>query len=113
MYKSNIVLITNFARNLAQRGVHFLLYLPSVSPYFKTFDEYENGGPSLQTAAMIFNDLIALQDSIPGYFHFYNADKSGNHDYTDADAYDANHLCTAGAQKFSARLDSVVKTILK
>ncbi len=113
LYKYNLTLITNFARTLAQRGVHFLLYLTPVSPYYKAFDEFENGGPSSETAAMICNDLVALQDSVPGYFHFYDADKLGNHDYTDADAYDANHLCTVGAQKFSARLDSVVKTILK
>jgi uncharacterized protein (TIGR02171 family) len=113
VYKANLALVKTFARTLAKRGIHFLLYLTPLSPYFENFGEFENGGPSLQTAAMIFNDLIALQDSIPGYFHFYDADKFGNHDYTDADAYDANHLCTDGAQKFSARLDSVVKTILK
>ena len=112
-YQANMQLIKNFARTLAQRGIHFLLYLTPVSPYYKNFGVYLNGGPTLETAAVICNDLIALQDSVPGYFHFYDANKMGNHDYTDADANDANHLCINGAQKFSSRLDSVVKTILK
>jgi uncharacterized protein (TIGR02171 family) len=113
VYRTNIALVKNFARDLARRGIHFLLYLPPVSPYYKDHDVYVSAGPTLQAAAMICNDLIALQDSVPGYFHFYDADKMGAHDYTDADAFDVSHLCTAGAEKFSMRLDSVVKTILK
>jgi hypothetical protein len=60
-----------------------------------------------------FEELAALQDSVPGYFHFYNADNLGIHDYSDAEAYDANHLCARGARKFSSRLDSLVKAILQ
>jgi hypothetical protein len=112
-YRTNIELIKTFARNLAQRGIHFLLYLTPVSPYYKDFGVYVSSGPTLQTAKTICNDLIALQDSVPGYFHFYDANKLGYHDYFDADANDMAHLCTIGAQKFSSRLDSVVKTILR
>lgn len=35
-----------------------------------------------------------------------------NHDYTDADASENSHLCSVGAQKLSARLDSIAHMIL-
>jgi hypothetical protein len=54
----------------------------------------------------------ALQDSIPGYFHFYDANGEGNHDYADSEAVDFDHLFPAGARKLSVRLDSVVQAIL-
>jgi uncharacterized protein (TIGR02171 family) len=112
-YKVNIALLKNFAEKLARHGVHFLLYLTPVNPAYKKFNVFESSGPDMPVAKQICDQLLSLQDSIPGYFHFYNADNFGNHDFSDADAYDANHLCTVGARKFSSRLDSLVKSILK
>jgi hypothetical protein len=84
VYRTNIELIKSFARNLAQRGIHFLLYLTPVSPFYKDYGVFESGGPTLQTAAMICKDLMAMQDSVPGYFHFCDANKMGEHDYADS-----------------------------
>ncbi len=112
VYKTNMILIKNCAKQLAQRGIHFLIYLTPESPFYGNFNTYDAAGPNIQTAGMIISELIALQDSVPGFFHFYDANKFGNHDFTDADAYDAAHLCTIGAQKFSVRLDSLVKVLL-
>ena len=35
----------------------------------------------------------------------------GNHDYTDKMAVNKDHLCTLGAEKFTQRLDSLLKTL--
>ena len=45
-------------------------------------------------------------------FHYYDAHNEGNHDYTDSDALDCSHLSYTGALKLSARVDSVLMTIL-
>jgi hypothetical protein len=47
------------------------------------------------------------------YCHFYDANLGGNHDYTNAEASDWDHLCDAGAEKFSRRLDTLIHGILK
>ena len=37
--------------------------------------------------------------------------KEGHHDYTDAMAYNPNHLSYLGAALFTARLDAFLKTL--
>ncbi len=54
----------------------------------------------------------ALQDSFPSYVHFYDGNLDGYHDYVDSEAFNFDHLCPAGARKFSIRMDSVVHEIL-
>jgi hypothetical protein len=46
------------------------------------------------------------------YFHFYNANLNGNHDYTGEEAQDGNHLCPPGAQKLTARVDSLIQSLV-
>jgi len=55
--------------------------------------------------------LRTLESEYP-YFPVYDAYRDGNHDYTDEDALNWNHLCPHGAAKLSARLDSVILGIL-
>jgi hypothetical protein len=56
--------------------------------------------------------LSSLQDSFPNYVHFYDANLGGYHDYVDSEAANFDHLCPAGARKFSTRMDSVMHVIL-
>jgi hypothetical protein len=55
--------------------------------------------------------VTSLQTKYP-YFHVYDAYQNGNNDYTDADAYNSDHLCPTGAQKLTVRLDSLIQGIL-
>jgi len=55
-----------------------------------------------------FTDLSRANPLI----HLYDAHKGGNHDYGNEDATDQDHLSEHGAQKFSARVDSLVNEIL-
>jgi uncharacterized protein (TIGR02171 family) len=113
VYTANFNKIKVLAQELALRKIHFLLYLTPESPYYKTTGYYGRYGPSRQTGEAIVSQLKSLQDSIPGYFHFYDANLEGNHDYADSEAINFDHLCPAGARKFSGRLDSMVHVILK
>jgi uncharacterized protein (TIGR02171 family) len=111
-YRENFQKIKDLAQTLADRKIHFLLYLTPESPQYRFTDSYCRDGPSRATGEAVVSQLKALQDSIPGYFHFYDANRGGDHDYADSEAYDCDHLCPAGARKLSVRLDSLARAIL-
>lgn len=37
---------------------------------------------------------------------------NGDHDYSENEAQDENHLCSAGAKKLAARVDSIIHTLI-
>jgi uncharacterized protein (TIGR02171 family) len=112
LYKVNFQKIKSLAQVLAGRNIHFLLYITPESPYYRSTDFYGRSGPTRTVGEEIVSQLKALQDSVPGYFHFYDANLEGNHDYADSEAADFDHLCYVGATKLSRRLDSLVHAIL-
>jgi uncharacterized protein (TIGR02171 family) len=111
-YAVNFSIIKNMAHQLYEKKIHFLLYLTPESPAFKNTNSFGKYGPNWKTADTVITKIKALQDTFPGYFHFYDAYRNGNHDYADSEASDCEHLCAAGARKLSQRLDSVVTSIL-
>jgi hypothetical protein len=44
---------------------------------------------------------------------YFDENKFGDHDYTDAMAYNIDHLGTAGAKQFTHRLDSLLSTLAR
>ena len=111
-YQINFAIIKDVARQLYLNKIHFLMYITPESPYYKNTVSYGRYGPNWPTAEAIIARIKALQDTFPGYFHFYDANLDGNHDYADSEASDCEHLCTVGAKKLSRRMDSVVTFIL-
>ena len=111
-YINNIALLKRLIQDLAARKVHLLMINFPESPAYKNTDHYNMDGASWPTGMAVVRQLEALQDSSP-YFHFYDAYQNGNHDYTDAEAQNWNHLCPVGAAKLSTRLDSLIHTILQ
>jgi uncharacterized protein (TIGR02171 family) len=111
-YEINFAIIKDVANQLYLKKIHFLMYITPESPYYKNTNSYGRYGPNWQTAQAIITRVRALQDTFPGYFHFYDANLDGNHDYADSDASDCEHLCPVGAQKLSRRMDSLVTFIL-
>ena len=60
--------------------------------------------------------MIADMDSIASvneWVTFYDAHRYGNHDYAENEFFDHLHLCVNGAEKLSARLDSIFTVILE
>jgi hypothetical protein len=111
VYQQNFELLKKLVFKLAAKKIHFLAYITPESPYYKNTNAFGYYGPSQATARAVIAQLQALQDSTP-YFHFYDANNFGSHDYSDGEAYNQDHLCALGAAKFSRRLDSVVHTFL-
>jgi hypothetical protein len=55
---------------------------------------------------------IKSLETVNLYFHLYDTYNFGNHDVTDADAGNRNHLCPAGAAKITTRLDTIIHGII-
>jgi hypothetical protein len=111
-YRKDFAVVKDLARQCALRKIHFLMYITPETPYYRGTESYGIYGPGRETARAIIGQLTALQDTFPPYVHFYDANQYGFHDYGDSEAVDFDHLCKAGARKFSARMDSVVHSIL-
>jgi len=107
--QQNIGFIDTLADTLAAHGVHFLVVNFPQNPRYRETDYIGRYGPSRSTYNQLVEWLRALEAENP-YFHFYDANAYGEHDYTDEDALDANHLRHAGAGKLGSRIDSLLTT---
>ena len=112
VYKQNFESLKQLVFLLARKKIHFLIYITPESPYYQYTNFFGAYGPTRTTAVAVIKQLKALQDSTQ-YFHFYDGNNFGNHDYTDDEAFNQDHLCSVGAAKFSHRIDSVLHVILK
>jgi len=110
-YQDNMNRIYALASDLARRHIHLLLLITPESPHYRQTESYGRSGPNRPCAENIINQVNMLCGANP-YVHLYDANNFGDHDYTDAEAYDYDHLCDAGAKKLSARVDSVLVEIL-
>ena len=99
-------LITQLSQELAAKGIHLILINFPMSPKYKNTAYYSSDGPSWATATAVVVQFRALEAS-NSYFHFYDAYNNGVNDYSDADAFNCNHLCPNGAAKLTARLNTL------
>lgn len=110
-YKKNMHDIDSLIDFLSARGIHLLVYTLPESPVYSTLNSCGAFGPNLATGHAVIAAFKARELRNP-YFHFYDANMFGQHDYPSEDFFDDSHLCKAGAQKFSVRMDSLVQGIL-
>jgi uncharacterized protein (TIGR02171 family) len=110
-YRNNIALLERMIKEVSAKKVHLLIINFPESPAYRGTDHYTRYGPSWETGRAMIKQVKALESVYP-YFHLYDAYNDGNHDYTDTDARDWNHLCSNGAAKLTARLDSLIQHIL-
>jgi formylglycine-generating enzyme required for sulfatase activity len=106
-----ITIVKNLAAVAAQKKVHVLIVNTPQHPGYATSENMGRLGPSVQTYRKLEKILQAIE-SQNSYFHYYDANNFGNHDYTDEDAYDANHLSPKGAAKLTSRIDSLINIYL-
>jgi uncharacterized protein (TIGR02171 family) len=110
-YRANLDSLISLIRVMSANKIHLLAISFPVSPYYKNYNRYSRYGPSMATGIAVMAQLDSLQNVYP-YFHIYDAELYGNHDYTDADAKDYDHLCPTGAAKLSGRLAPIIDSIL-
>jgi formylglycine-generating enzyme required for sulfatase activity len=106
-----ISIVNQFAALAAQKNIHVLIVNTPQHPGYATSENMGCLGPSVQTYKKLEEKLRGIEAQ-NAYFHYYDANNFGNHDYTDEDAYDANHLSPKGAAKLTSRIDSLITTYL-
>jgi hypothetical protein len=110
--QNNFTTIRMLADTLKKTDIHWIIINYPVAPYYVNTDAYSYWGPSRETAYDIISQLKRIEDSNP-YFHLYDANNNGNHDYGESEAADKNHLNLFGAEKLTGRVDTLIDSILK
>jgi uncharacterized protein (TIGR02171 family) len=109
IYRENFRVLEDVAALAVQKGVHIVFVNFPQNPAYKNTSIYQRSGPDWNTARSIIAQVKDLEKISPKV-HFYDAYNFGNHDYTNEDAFDADHLSPKGAIKLSSRLDSLIGT---
>ena len=110
--QANVVLFKYLADTLLLRGAHLLVVNFPENPLYRQTSMIGRLGPSRATYAQLSSWLRTLEQQ-NAFFHFYDANNGGDHDYTDAEALDCNHLNYLGARKLAGRIDSLCRIYLK
>jgi uncharacterized protein (TIGR02171 family) len=92
-------------QNIKVVGVEFPL-----NPNYKNDDIYGKYGLRNSDAPEIIERLNALTEKYSN-FTFFDQHKMGEHDYLEGMNFDDDHLCRAGAERITHRLDSLLKTL--
>jgi formylglycine-generating enzyme required for sulfatase activity len=108
----NLRHLAALADTFATHNIQVLVVQYPENPAYKTTSSIARYGPSRATYGQLVLWLDSLSQRNP-FFHFYDANNGGDHDYADSEALDANHLNYLGARKLSARLDSLLKVYVK
>lgn len=108
----NMDTLESLVRNVTSRGWAFVLVKFPESPGYASTPIAGRWGPGWDEYHRLVQLIRGLESKHPG-FRFYDAYLDGAHDYTDQEAYNADHLNYSGAVKLSRRLDSVVAGCLR
>jgi hypothetical protein len=111
-YQSNFRMFASLADTLASHSMYLLGIIFPESPHYRNTPSYGKYGPLRSTATEIIRQLDSLADTNP-YFLFYDANQGGNHDYSDSEALNIDHLSQSGALKLTGRIDSLINRVEK
>ena len=81
-----------------------------MSPKFVETKSFGRYGLSRSKAPELIDSLQSLSKTYTN-FVLMDENKMGNHDYTDADAQNRDHLCSVGAIQMTRRLNSLLDSL--
>ncbi len=110
-YIQNVAGLESMISELNQLRIHVLFIITPENPAFAKMGFAGRYGPSLNVGKLIVARFRQFENQYP-YFHLLDVNQFGNHDYTDAEARDPDHLCPLGAARMSASVDSLMDSIL-
>lgn len=106
-YLGNMRLLEQVASDLEARGIKLLVVNFPVNPGYKETAHADWQGPTWPIYDSAIQAMKMLESSHQNY-RFYDANRSGLHDYSSVDAYNDGHLSFIGAQKLTRRIDSLI-----
>ena len=104
--QENIQLFKDMKKIAEKRGLNLLLAITPRNPdYYTSTDSYGLFGPSREVAEQIIDELKKSGLLI------FDENRYGKHDYTPEMAFNNSHVSYLGARHFTARLDSLLRTL--
>ena len=108
----NLSWLEELIDSAAARGVNVLAVNFPQNPGYKTATMVGKDGPSHFTFQRLVARLHEMEQQASN-FYFYDANNGGDHDYTDSEAMDTNHLNSRGGRKLAARVDSLLQIVFE
>ena len=93
-----------------EHDVHVVGLIMPQNPKYKETGAFGRYGLRRSLAKTLI-ERIAQYETTYSNFTLLDENKMGEHDYTDEEALDFDHLCSAGAPKITSRVDSLLKTL--
>ena len=103
--KTTLSLFHSIKKQTDSLGIVLIAAITPRNPDYRNTGSFGCFGPSRTNAAAIIDSIAKM--GIP----IFDENKNGLHDYSDDMAYNSTHLSYLGARQFSARLDSVLRTL--
>jgi len=92
--------IQAFIQEATGKGVHVAALVLPMSPAFRNTPYYSRHG-GLRVPVLEFLDSVQSLANTNSNFRLLDFNHAGNHDFTDAEAQDQDHLCLPGAIRVS------------
>jgi uncharacterized protein (TIGR02171 family) len=101
----NLKILDSLREKMEERNIKLVLAITPRNPAYAETEAYDLYGPSRKVANAIIDGLIEKK------YLVFDENKNGKHDYTSKMAYDNTHLSYIGAEQFTLRLDSLLRTL--
>ena len=101
-------LIGKIITRLEDKGFKIIGLVYPQSPRYASTGSFGRHGTQRSLAKQTLDYFDSLSRVYP-HFILVDENKFGAHDYSDSMAFDFDHLCAQGAERLSARLDSLLK----
>lgn len=108
IYKKVVDSLTTFIDTTQNKGFKIIGLVYPQSPQYASTGSFGRHGTQRSLAKQTLDYFDSLSREYP-HFILVDENKFGAHDYTDSMAYDFDHLSALGAERLSARLDSLLK----
>ncbi|WP_407443705.1 SUMF1/EgtB/PvdO family nonheme iron enzyme [Fibrobacter sp.] len=110
LYEENLESLKSIVKTANENDIAVIGVIFPMSPVYKTTGSYGRYGLRRSEAPGLIQEIAALSKTYPN-FVLMDENKMGDHDYTNDMAYNTDHLSEKGAEHFTARLDSLIKTL--
>ena len=92
------------------RNIHVVGMIFPQNPRYKETGAFGRYGMRRSLAKSLIDRFHEFETIYPN-FTLLDENKMGNHDYSDSEAVDADHLCSQATPKITYRLDSLLRTL--
>lgn len=104
----NLKRLESFVEEMNRLQINVVGVVFPQNPRYQETGSWGRYGPQRSAAVMYIDSVQALARRVPR-FTLLDENRNGNHDYTDQMALNTDHLGIAGAERLTARLDSLLK----